>query len=95
MDEEIKKCCENCGNYFQHYGWTAEKFRPIECGHCLKFKITKKKHISYPNREKCDFWQTKEEKIAIREKRLKDDLTQMATYINDIIILIENGYLDL
>ena len=95
MDKEIKKCCLTCGNYFQHYGWTAKKFRAIECGHCLEFKITKKKHISYPDREKCDFWRTKEEEIATREQRLKDTLTQMAIHINDIIILMKNGYLNL
>ena len=95
MDKEIKKCCETCANYFQHYGWTANRFRAIECGHCLEFKITKRKHINYPRRDGCELWQTKEKEIAKREKNLKATLTQMAIQIDEIIVLLNNGYLNL
>lgn len=86
--------CENCEFFFQHYGWYAEKFRTVKCGHCLKRNINKKDFGRFPFDNGCEEWQPKEKEIAKRKERLKKTLTDMAIKINDIINLLDEDFLN-
>ncbi len=87
--------CENCAHYFQHYGWTANHFVKVCCGHCKKNKYTKKEQKNFPFINGCEEWQPKEKEIARQKKNLAENLNCMAIKINEIKDWLESCFLKL
>lgn len=90
-----EKSCKNCKHFYQHYGWSANNFIPINCGHCTKRKLFKKDYARFPFKNGCSEWEYIETKIAIQQESIKHLLTRMANQINEIIMLIDSGKLNL
>lgn len=86
-----KKCCENCKYYFQHYGWIANQFIKICCGHCINRNLTAKEKRSFPFNNGCEEWQPKKNEIARQKKNLKDILDYMAKRLDEIKTWLESN----
>ncbi len=91
MDKEKqKKSCANCAHYFQHYGWIAEHIQPLNCGHCLKHRVTQKEYGRCPSVYVCGSWEPEKIKLEKKNKKLKTILTEMAKKIDDIAAMLKN-----
>lgn len=89
-----KKSCKNCEYFFQHFGWSANRFITVECGHCLKHNINKRDRARFPLYHGCEDWQPKEKEIATRKESLKELLTDMAKRIDDIALMLDSDFLN-
>lgn len=52
--------CETCKFFFQHYGKDGKRFYTLDCGHCVRLLVKKRR----PG-DTCPLWEAKKEHSSI------------------------------
>ncbi len=92
--EDKNETCEKCAFFSQHFSYTGNCYHTVNCGHCLK-RVKNKDNRGFPHSSFCEQWELKDEVIAKRKQRIAEVLITMSERIDEILSMINNGYLDI
>ena len=91
MEKEVKKSCENCGYFVQHYLKYVTEYKAANCGHCInrngKNKGKRRRPYSI-----CEYWEeaipiTKEE----REQSIKKAVESMRQRLDELGLMLKEN----
>ncbi len=92
--EDKNETCEKCAFFSQHFSYTGNCYHTVNCGHCLK-RVKNKDNRGFPNSSVCEQWKPKDEVIVKRKQSIAEALLTMSERIDEILSMINNGYLDI
>lgn len=89
-----KTSCENCAFFRQHFSFAFNSYHPVNCGHCI-MGVKSKDNRRFPCSTVCEQWEPKDDIVAKRKERVADSLITLAKRADEILSMINNGYLDI